>query len=47
MCAKPERPEVFRPLAELTQELAEYDQIQVRNLPWAGVTVYYGLLENV
>lgn len=47
MCAKPEPTEVFKSLNDLTADLTQFDPMAVRRFAWAGVTVYYGLLENV
>jgi hypothetical protein len=47
MCAKKEPREVYQPLADLTEELVQYDHLRVRDLPWVGITAFYALLENV
>lgn len=47
MCAKRELHDVLQPLSDLTEELHDYDHINVRDLPWVGISTFYALLENV
>lgn len=48
MCAKPEPSEVFQPLSDLTEELyVAYANLNVRSLPWVGISAFYAVLENV
>ena len=49
MCAKKEPHEVYQALVDIDQEFSTYEETRglLPTLAWAGVTVYYGLLENV
>lgn len=47
MCIKKEPREVLQPLAELVEELINYEHIDVRSLPWGGVAAFNALVENV
>lgn len=47
MCAKPEPTEFFRPLNELHQEFMSHETNALPTFAWAGITAYYGLLENI
>ena len=47
MCIRPETDAFLQPLADLTGELMEYENANVRDFAWVGVTAFYGLLENL
>lgn len=46
MCAKPEPSLYLRPIGDLAAEMTQWENNPLPTLPWAGVTTFYGILEN-
>lgn len=47
MCAKREHRAVLQPVADLVEEMGQWEINPLPEFAWAGVATFYAVLENV